>query len=238
MAIPRYLAMSESEIDSAENLPPMLAWLGCRFSPEDRGITGLPETLPPDSLLVVTDQTPPGEHDIKRIVSRLSDTVNRFSCRGVLLDCQNRNNPVCHTVAQILTASLPCPVAVSELYAKDLICPVFLSPCPHHVPLAEHIVPWKGRELWLDLAMDAEIILVTKDGAAISPLSMKKRPSQGHRDNRLHCHYYVETGQDFAQFTLWRTKEDLEILAREAERLGIQTLVGLYQELHKNSPIP
>ena len=238
MAIPWYLAMSESEVANVEKLPQQLAWLGCRFSPGDQVITGLPEMLPPDSLLVVTDQDPPEEHDIHQIVDRLSIAVNRLSCAGILLDFQTPDHAGSQTVTRELSTVLPCPVAVSELYAKDRSCPVFLSPCPHHVPLAEHIAPWKGRELWLDLAADAESITLTKDGAFISPLSIKKCPQQGHWEPRLHCHYCMEIRQDFARFTLWRTREDLETLAREAKELGIHSLVGLYQELHDNSPIP
>jgi len=68
MAIPWYLAMSESEVANAETLPRRLAWLGCRFSPGDQVITGLPEMLPPDSLLVITDHAPPEEHDMTKLV--------------------------------------------------------------------------------------------------------------------------------------------------------------------------
>ena len=51
MAIPWYLAMSESEVANAETLPRQLAWLGCRFFPGGQVITGLPEMLPPENSL-------------------------------------------------------------------------------------------------------------------------------------------------------------------------------------------
>jgi len=41
----------------------------------------------------------------------------------------------------------------------------------------------------------------------------------------------VETTPSVARFTLWRTRADLEALAREAAGMGIRTLVGLYQDL-------
>ena len=50
-------------------------------------------------------------------------------------------------------------------------------------------------------------------------------------DSALHCHYHIKTFDDHIDFTLWRTREDLTNLLREAETLGVTLAVGLWQEL-------
>lgn len=226
----RYLAMTAAEFAAADPLPPKIGWMACHFSPYGTGLSNLPASLPPESLLILNDRVPLCGHDPQRIAAQLQQAVETLSCSTVLLDFQRRDDPQLQKLAAFLTASLSCPAAVSDAYADKLTCPVFLSPCPHHTPLAEHIAPWQGRELWLDLAADAETITLTKDGSDILPLPLGEIPEGGHWDEGLHCHYFTQTGDDFARFTLWRTREDLEALAKEAEELGIGTLVGLYQE--------
>ena len=68
-------------------------------------------------------------------------------------------------------------------------------------------------------------------GAVSASLPRKKIHQQYHRDRTLHCSYYVTVAEDRAEFTLFRTKEDLEELLQEAEHLGFTKAVGLYQEL-------
>lgn len=233
MATHTYLAMTAAEFAAAAQLPPKAAWMACHFSPYGTGLTNLPSTLPPGSLLILNDRIPICGHDPQRIAQQLRQAAETLRCAGVLLDFQCPEQTALAALAAHLTSVLPCPVAVSDGYAKELDCPVFLSPCPHHTPLQEHIEAWQSRELWLDLAADAETITLTKEGAVILPLPLGEMPGEGHRDEGLHCHYRTETGEDFARFTLWRTREDLDSLAKEAEELGIRTLVGLYQELRQ-----
>ena len=230
MEIGPYLAMTASEFAGAEQLPPKTAWMACQFSPYSTSLTNLPPALPPGSLLMLTDRQPPADHDPARAAAQLRQAVERFDCAGVLLDFQRPVNDETMAMAEYLVTSLPCPVGVSEHYAAGLACPVFLSPCPHHTPLAEHLAPWAGRAVWLDLAVDAETITLTNEGCSILPLPLGEIPTGGFGDERLHCHYRTETGERFARFTLWRTREDLEGLAREAEDLGVKALVGLWSE--------
>lgn len=230
MASHCYLAMTASEFAENTKLPPNIAWMACHFSPYGTGLSNLPPSLPPGSLLILNDRIPICGHDAPRIAGQLLQTAEALKCQGILLDFQQPDNRELAALAAYLTASLSCTFAVSHGYAQDLNCPVFLPPCPHHTPLQEHIAPWTGRELWLDLAWDAESIALTKDGATILPLPLGVLPEGGHRDNKLHCHYSIENTLDSSRFTLWRTQEDLENLAQEAEELGIKTLVGLFQE--------
>jgi len=231
MATHPYLAMTAAEFAAARPLPEKIAWMACHFSPYGTGLSNLPPALPEGSLLILNDRIPICDHDSIRIADQLAQTANVLNCSGILLDFQKPEDPALCDLAAHLIDSLSCPVAVSEEYAHGCDCPVFLSPCPHHTPLQEHIEAWNGRELWLDLAVDAETITLTKKGAVILPLPLGETSENGHWDKGLHCHYSIESGADFARFTLWRTREDLEALAQEAERLGIHTLVGLYQEL-------
>ena len=192
----------------------------------------MPSSLPPGSLLILNDRIPICGHDPERITGQLLKAAETIPYCGLLLDFQRSGLEESFRLAEHLVSSLPCPVAVADPYAENLNCPVFLSPCPHHTPLAEYLQTWAGREIWLDLARDAQMLTLTKNGCVTLPLPPGELPENGHRDKPLHCHYRTETSPDSARFTLWRTKEDLEALAREAETLGVKTLVGLYQELH------
>lgn len=230
MAIPLFLAMTGAEFTAAGSLPKTVAWMACHFSAPDRGLTGFPPALPPGSLLMLNDQIPMAGHDPQQIGAQLQQAAETLDCCGVLLDFQRPGQQEAAKLAAHLVATLTCPVAVSDGYAKNLDCPVFLAPCPHHVPLSDHLLPWRGRQLWLDLAADAETITLTKQGSQFLPLLLEKLPQGGHSDDLLHCHYAIETTPEAVRFTLWRTQEDLDALALEAETLGVEALVGLYAE--------
>ena len=232
MAAAIYLAMTAAEFSGSDPLPASLCWMAGHFSLYDRGLSNLPPSLPVNSILMVNDRIPWYGHSAALILEQLTQTVHRLHLYGILLDFEEPDCPELRALAELLAASLPCPVAVADRYAENLNCPVFLSPCPHHTPLKEHLQPWSDREIWLDLARDAQTLTLTKNGCVSLPLPMGELPECGHRDESLHCRYCTETSQDSARFTLWRTTEDLKALAQEAESLGVKTMVGLYQELH------
>ena len=231
MAIPLFLAQTSAEFHASQKLPGAVAWMACHFSPWGSGLSNLPPALPEGSLLILDDRIPPSGHDPERITQQLLEAMKAMSFEGVLLDFQRPHCDEIPALVAHLTASLPCPVVVSDLYAKDPDCPVFLSPCPHHVALEDHFAPWNGRRVWLDLAVDAETITVTKTGSRIFPMPLGEIPEGGHGDRLLSCHYAMETGSESVRFTLWRTVEDLAALAKAAEGLGAEALVGLYCEL-------
>lgn len=231
MAIPMFLALTAAEFQSCPALPKQLGWMACHFSPYGTGLSNLPAFLPEGSMLILNDRIPLCRHDPERITGQLRRTVEALGCSGVLLDFQRGGSAKTGELCAQLSASLPCPVVVSDLYARELDCPVFLPPCPHHVPLADHLLPWKQRRIWLDLARNAETITLTKAGSQIHSLPLGESPDGGHADRLLRCHYTIETGVESVRFTLWRTEEDLDALAAEAEILGVETLVGLYCEL-------
>ncbi len=231
MAIAPFLAMTAAEMYAASSLPPKIAWMACHFSPYQLGLSNLPIELPPDSLLIVDDFTPPQGHDPGLIREQLLACVEALQCCGVLLDFQREDSAESAAIVKQLAAELPCHVAVSECYAKDLECPVFLSLLPPSVPLKEQILPWKGRELWLELGTDGERITLTEKGAESVLLPYPDPSFPGFAEQALHCHYAMEANEKSARFTLWRTKDDREDLLEEAATLGITNAVGLFQEL-------
>ena len=229
MATELFLAMTGAEISRSFSLPPKIGWMACHFSPYALGLSNLPTILPADSLLMVNDVTPIHGHDPEVIAQQLSSCVQRLQCSGVLLDFQRLENEETAALAAFLVKQLPCPVIVSEGYSANIDCPILLPPLPHHVPLEEYIAPWQGRDIWLEVAMDAEALLVTESGVAISSL-LHSIPEGGYEDPALHCHYRMELSDNSARFTLWRTKEDIDTLLKEAEEKMITAAVGLYQE--------
>ena len=146
------------------------------------------------------------------------------------MDFQQQDVKQLQELAVHLTSALPCPVAAPPRYAKTLNGPVFLPPCPLHTHLEEYIAPWRGREIWLDLALDSTVVTLTPDGFRESVFLPDPIPDIGFEDSSLHCHYKIETENHSARFTLWRTKADLKMLTQEAYDLGIKLTVSLYQE--------
>lgn len=230
MAIRPFLAMSGAEMGEKTDFSFPAAWLACRFSSWGRGLSDLPPSLPEGSLLILTDQTPIRGHDARTVLGQLEDCLNAFGCRGLLLDFQRPGCPDGEAMAKALVQALPCPVVVSEAYARNLDCGVFLPPVPPSMPLQAHLAPWKGRDIWLELALDGECIRLTERGADVTPLTFGWE-GNGFAERSLHCHYRVEQAADAMEFILWRTREDVNGLIGEAEDLGVSGAVGLYQEL-------
>lgn len=228
MEIPLYLSMTAAEFAQCGTFPKHTAWMACHFSPYDTGLTNLPARLPKGAMLILNDRTPVHRHDPKQIRQVLADIVSTLGCRAVLLDMQHPNCPETHAIIQeVLT--LPCPVCVSDIYAKELDCPVFLPPIPlTHTPEA-YFSPWKGREIWLDVAADSVEVIVTPKGCH-SRLYNPVGTFPFHEEN-LCCHYRAELQDDRARFYLHRTKADIFDLLDKSAAYGVTTGVGLWQEL-------
>ena len=236
MAITPFLAMTAAEMRNISVFPPKIAWMACHFSPYGLGLSNMPKDLPSNSLLIVDDYTPPSGHDPAFIAEQLSICIEALQCPGVLLDFQRRGCEEVAAIAKHLANALPCPVAVSECYADDLQCPIFLPSIPPSVPLEAYLAPWKDRNIWLELGLEGEILTLTEQGCQTTPLPHPDPEAEGFFDQTLHCHYSIETDETSARFTLWRTKNDLEELLTEAEEMGVTYAVGLYQELVSYAP--
>ena len=235
MAIPLYLAMTAAEA-AGDPLPENMAYMACHFASYGLGISNIPAELPPGAMLILNDRIPLWEHDPAVVATQLADTVAELSCGSVLLDFQRPDNPKTAAVTKAVLEALSCPVGVSEHYAGNFVCPIFLSAPPPDIPLQRHILSWKDREIWLEAALETIEISVSHDGAAVTPLPFQWPPEPHHRDEKCCCSYHVEVTESCAVFTLSRTPEDLQYLLTEAKKLGITRAVGLYQQLgqHKN----
>lgn len=226
-----YLAMTAAEIRSAVSLPSRPAWMACHFSPYSTGLSNLPEALPEGSLLMLNDVTPIRGHDPHTVREQLFHTLECHRCDALVLDFQRHPSPETQVLAQYLTQAPPCPVAVSAPFAEELSCPVLLPPCPAYSSLEEHTAAWKGRDIWLEISRETEVIEITASGAEISLQRLPLSEGTDFSEEALHCHYQIETAPERIRFTLWRTDEDILGLCRQGQNLGIQRFLGLYQEL-------
>lgn len=231
MGITPFLAMTAAEIRANPDVAFPIGWMACHFSPSGTGLCNLPDALPEGSLLILNDQMPWCGHDASLIAEQLREQIKAQACRGLLLDFQRPGVPEVAGLVSLLCAGLPCPVAVTEAYCQGLSCPVFLSPTPLRQTVAEYLAPWQGREVWLELALDSEEILLTPEGTVITSPPPWDTPEAIHHDEILHCGYSVTLEETSARFTLSRTREDLAPLLEEAATCGVTTAVGLWQEL-------
>lgn len=230
MAIPQYLAMTGAEFRQSDSLPQQIGWMACHFSPYSTGLSNLPPTLPPDSLLILNDRIPMGgRQDFAFIAQELTQCLEENRCCGLLLDFQCRDIPQNAALADYLVRNLSAQVIVSAMYAKNLSCPVFLPPVPPDRPVDTCLADWQGREVWLELSLRPEQLVLTQAGAADSPEEIPV-PEGGFSHETLCCHYCIRRAADSVTFTLWRTPEDNKALLKKAEGLGVVGAVGLFQQ--------
>ena len=225
MALPLYLAMTAPEFTACSSLPPHPAWMACHFSPYGTGLSDLPPELGPEAMVILNDRIPPRGHNPGHILAQLE----RLRCGCILLDFQRSEDPETAAIVRAVLETSHHPVGVSHQYGKDLDCPVFLPPIPLDVSLEFYLAPWQEREIWMEAAADSLRYTVTAQGSVAGPLPQV--PEQGKLDPDLHCHYRVEVLESRAEFSLWRTREDLNALLEAAETLGVTKAIGLWQEL-------
>ena len=231
MPLTMYLAMTAAETLGCTQLPEPMAWMACHFSPYGNGISNIPDRLPKGAMLILNDRIPPRGHDPKTVAGQLARLTEEFSVSRVLLDMQRPDCPETTQILRIITQTLPCPVAATPAYAAELSCAVLLTPALRK-PLTEQLVPWNGREIWLDATPDCERITVTEHGSTVQPGHIPASPQVVHTDAELRCQYCLELDDACANFTVWRDREQLELLLQDAEKAGISCAVGLYQQLH------
>lgn len=231
MILPCYLAMTALEFMSVMPQDPYVAWLSCHFSNYHTGLTNLPKFLPAGSMVIVDDMIPIESHDPNRICQELTDLVATFQLSGVLLDLQRPNVDESYGLCKVLSQALPCPVGVTEYYAEGLSCPVLIS-VPLRTDICALVKKWKGRELWLEAALEAQKITISKEGAQVAPWDIEDLPEPFHEDAALHCRYHWQARNSTAVFTVQRDFAALEHLVDAASKLGVTRAVGLYQQLH------
>ena len=229
MPIPCYLAMTAGEFFCADKLPRNIAWMACHYSCYGTGLSNLPDRLPEGSLIILNDRTPPCGHDAALITQQLQQLYEELHPFGFLLDFQRADLPENKEVAEAVSAALPCPVAVSELYAEDLSVPVFLPPPPLDMPLSKYIAPWHKRKIWLEIGLEATVFTITEEGCTVLPGGLNPLPEPHFDAPDFYCRYHWELCGHKAIFTLQRTLDELRTLLETAQ--GIDLAIGFYQQV-------
>ena len=222
-----FLAMTAAEVMDAT--AEQIAYMALHFSPYSAGLSNPPPKLPKNNILLLDDSTPPANHDPNLVAEQLKYFMDRHSAQALVLDFQKEISEASLKMAEHILSALPCTIAITKAYASRFQCPVFLSPTPVNKSLTQHLSPWLKQGIFLEIAPEAVQFTVTETGTTVTnvptghilPLSNKK----------LHCHYKADTDSHQVVFTLERTREDLSALTEDAYRLGVQGVIGLYQEL-------
>ena len=202
MVLPLYLAMTASEFRPVP-YPALLM------------LDGL-EVPPMGVLPVVTDRFPLDGQALQRICQ---------GCEALLLDFVRPPTTLLRDVIQ----GLPCPCGAPPGYTEE--GPVFLPPAPLHIQLEQYLAPYKGREIWLEAALQRQTVTVTARGVTIDPPIPNRSFEGGFYDEKLCCRFIQEFTEDRAVFTLFDTPETLVKKLDHAAALGVTRAVGLYQEL-------
>ena len=235
MALPLYLAVTGEDFSSCISASRKIAWMACQFSRTGTGLSGIPPELPAGSMVILNDAAPLQAHSGEYIISQLQALVSREHYSGILLDFQRPYNEKTRQLTEKITQTLPCPVGVPPGYAKGLNCPVFLPPVPLNKTPQSYFSPWKGREIWLDVALDGLQITVTPKGSQFSPLTYQPEDKFVFADTRLYCNYSTAVAENHVCFKLCRTEKTLNNLLAAAEKQGVSRCIGLYRELYKTS---
>ena len=225
-----YLAQTAGELQRSAG-EEKRAYMACHFSLYTTGLSNVPTFLPPGSMLILNDQIPICGHDPHRIKDQLAQAIERLRCDSLLLDFQRPENEETAQLCYLLSSEMSCPLGISHHYAKGLDCAVFLPPPPLNVPLAEHIKAWKERKIWLEAALEAAEFTITADGCQVTSLPYEPFQQDIFTEENLHCRYRCEVGSDKVRFHLYRTIDQLDALLEEANSLGIEKSIGLYQQL-------
>lgn len=230
MAFPCYLAMTAAEILRCEKIPPEPAYLSCHFSPYGKGLSAIPPSLPPDTLLILTDRTPICGHEADLVARQLCDAAARLKCCGILLDLQRPDSPEAPAIVKAVLETASCPVAVSQLYAAEGDYPVLVSPSPLWTDPEELLAPWKGRPVWLETVPEGALVTVTAEGSAWEPIPWNSFTPKFHHDG-MHADYRIEKEKDRVKIYLRRDSACLDSLAEYAKTVGAVARIGLYQQI-------
>ena len=230
MVLPLYLAMMDREMQDSPTLPPHIARMGCTFDPDGPGLLDLPESFPQDGMLIVDDRNPIGSHDPDAVTAMLAEAADRLGISCILLDFERPVTAAAQAMAARLSNALPCPVGMPPAYGAALDTPLFLTPCPLHVPMAEYLKPWQDREIWMEARMLRQSITVTPTGTVYGIPSPVDHLNGGYYDDVLRCECITEIMQQQVRFTLYDTPESLQ---QKWKHPNITRAIGLYQDWYE-----
>ena len=230
MVLPLYLAMTDTEMQHLPTLPPRIARMGCTFDPDGPGLLDLPETIPSNGMLLVDDRHPVRNHNLALVAQALAETADRLGIDCILLDFERPPTSASLAMAACIAQTLPCPVGMPPDYGAALDSPLFLPPCPLHIPMAEYLKPWQNREIWMEARMLRQVITVTPQGTAYGTPSPADNLTGGYFDNVLRCQCITAITDDNVVFTLYDTPETLR---KKWKHPNISRAIGLYQDWYR-----
>lgn len=222
-----FLAVTHREIETF--CPEKAAYMACHFSASGKGLSNLPRHLRAGNLLLLDDSMPVYGHDTETVVRQLRDFAENSGICAVLLDFQRPQTEEATAMVSAILREVPYPVAVPPAYATGQKCPVFLPPPAVNKPLDTYLRPWLKRGIYMEIAPETVQFTVTETGCITRSVPWEE--TLPLTEDRLHCHYRVESFPEKIVFTITRTLEDLASLSKEAYDLGVLGTVGLYQEL-------
>lgn len=209
-------------------LPAQFAWMACHFDPNGNGIIDLPETLPPGCILILNDKTPYNGHNAERITQQLAECAQRYSIHGLLLDFERPISEALKETVRRLVYALPCPVACMKNLKIEGLVSVIQMPPILGTP-EEYFHTKKGA--WLELRKQAEKYQIEMDGCKSDSIrEPQDELTEGQQETALCVHYHFTVNAENANLTLWRNRQDREIIMELAKQAGIDTIIGLYQE--------
>lgn len=229
MGLPLFLAMNAREIAQVPIRMP-IGWMACHFSPCSEGLTNFPLWIPPGSILIIDDFFPCQGHSALQVATQVKGAVSRLECKSVLLDFQRPPSQESLAIIAAIQDAVTCPVAVSHLYGQYTQGPVFLPPCPLYRPLEDHLSPWNGREIWLEISPCRQQICVTEKGTTFSDICNIVPSTEGFYDEHLRCHYIIQAEPAQVTFTLFDTDETMTLKLEHAHSLKVTQAIGLWQE--------
>lgn len=233
MFLPIYLALTAQEFAYSTAIPSTLCYLSCHFSPRGNGLSNIPTVFPEGSILCIDDSTPIANHSTNVVTEQINTLIQRLRPCGILLDFQRPDNPYAPDMIGCILEGVSCPVAVSHIYAKEFMCPVFLPPLPFRTALSDYLKTWSDREIWLELGNDKEMAIVTENGFGVERVYSIPEGGNQFRDIPLLFHYCTHLKQDHIVFYFHRTEEDLRELQVQAQKLGVSKFLGLWQQLQQ-----
>ena len=227
MVLPLYLAMMDKEMQDSPLLPPHIARMGCTFDPDGPGLLNLPEVFPQHGMLIVDDRHPIGGHDPVLVTDTLAEAADRLGIDCILLDFERPATASSQAMADSLAKALPCPVGMPPDYGASLDTPLFLPPCPLHVPMENYLTPWQDREIWMEARMLQQTITVTSTGTVYGIPFPADNLAGGYFDDVLCCQCITEITDNQVVFTLYDTPETLH---KKWNHPRMTHAIGLFQD--------
>ena len=224
-----YMAFTGAELDPMLQYNGKTAWLGCHLSASGEGVATHPPSIRHCDLLVMTDEIPLEDHRPEIAADSLCTEAANLYCERILLDFQRQPTEESQVFIDCLLEKACIPVGVSALHAQNFSCPVFLPPSPLWASLENALLPWKGREIWVELAPEDGCVTLTTEGSYYAECS-----AEGifpFYDSALFLTYRTEVSSNHAKVYLHRGQSHLHEWLNHANMLGIHTAIGLYQQL-------